>query len=144
MPHRFRPVLAFPAVVSLAALALLAGPATAAGPDWAAVADVREMKVLTTNEDGSPRETKIWLVVLDGQGYIRTSRSTKWGGNAERQPELALRIEGTEYPLRASFMTDEILREQVVKAFREKYGWFDGFLNFVRGSTPRIMRLDPR
>ena len=141
MPQRFRPFLAFLAVVSLV---MLAGPANAAAPDWAAVADVEEVQVLTTNEDGSPRETTIWLAVLDGQGYIRTSRSTTWGGNAERQPDIALRIEGSEYPLRVSFMTDEALREQVVKAFREKYGWFDGFANIMRGSSPRIMRLDPR
>jgi hypothetical protein len=141
MPQRFRP---FPAFLAVVCLTLMAGPASAAGPDWAAVGDVEEVQVLTTNEDGSPRETTIWLVVLDGRGYIRTSQSTRWGGNAERQPEIALRIEGSEYPLRASFMTDEALREHVVKAFREKYGWFDGFMNFVRGSSPRIMRLDPR
>ena len=141
MPQRFRPLPAFLAVVCLT---LLAGPASNAAPDWAAVADVQEVQILTTNEDGSPRETTIWLAVLDGQGYIRTSQSTRWGGNAERQPEIALRIDGAEYPLRASFMTDDVLREQVVKAFREKYGWFDGFVNFVRGSSPRIMRLDPR
>jgi len=121
-----------------------APPAGAAGPDWTQVADVEEIHVLTLDEDGSSRETKIWLTVLDGQGYIRTSRSTTWGGNVEREPEIALRIEETEYPLRASFVTDEALREQVVASFRAKYGWTDGFLNFMRGSNPRIMRLDPR
>jgi len=126
-------------------IALGATPlAGAAGPDWTQVADVEEIHVLTLDEDGSSRETKIWLTVLDGQGYIRTSRSTTWGGNVEREPEIALRIEETEYPLRASFVTDEALREQVVASFRAKYGWTDGFLNFMRGSNPRIMRLDPR
>lgn len=118
--------------------------AQAAGPDWDAVAAVEEVDVLTTNEDGSPRDTVIWLAVLDGQGYIRTSQSTTWGGNVERQPDIALRIEEQEYPLRASFVSDEALREKIVATFREKYGWTDGMLNFMRGSDPRIMRLDPR
>jgi hypothetical protein len=118
--------------------------AQAAGPDWSAVAEVDEVDVLTADEDGGARDTVIWLAVLDGQGYIRTSRSTTWGGNVERQPEIALRIEGQEYALQASFVTDDALREQIVAAFRTKYGWTDGFLNFVRGSNPRIMRLDPR
>ncbi len=123
---------------------VVAAPAAAEVPDWGSLADVKQIQVLTTNEDGSARETTIWLAVLEGQAYIRTSNRTRWGGNVERDPDIALRIEGTEYLLRASFVTDEDLRERVVKAFREKYGWFDGFVNFVRGSSPRIMRLDAR
>ena len=126
-------------------IALLAPlPAPAAVPDWAAVAQVREVQVLTTNEDGSTRETVIWLAVLDGQGYIRTTPRTTWGDNVERNPDVVLRIEGTEYPLRASFVTDESLREEIIRTFRAKYGWTDGLLNIVRGRYPRIMRLDPR
>ena len=61
---------------------------------------------MTSKEDGSERETKVWLVVVDGQGYIRTSQGTTWGGNVERNPDIALRIEGSEYPLRAVFVED--------------------------------------
>lgn len=139
MPQRSRGVPALLALVTLAAV-----PAHAGAPDWAAVAAVKEVKVLSSNEDGSARETTVWLAVVDGQGYIRTSRSTTWGGNVERQPEISLRIEGTEYPLRAVFVSDAALRERVIAAFREKYGWIDGAMNFIRGSNPRIMRLDPR
>lgn len=139
MSHRHRSLL-----LLLAGLALTAGPAAAAAPDWKAVAGVKEVKVLTTNEDGSARETTVWLLVLDGQGYLRTSPSTTWGDNVERQPDIALRIEGSEYPLHAVFVDDEALRERVVAGFRAKYGWVDGALNIFRGSKPRIMRLDPR
>ena len=100
--------------------------------------------MLTTNQDGTPRETTIWLAVVDGQGYIRTSGWTKWGDNVERNPDIALRIGDTEHPLRASFVEDEALRERIVATFREKYGRFDGFLGVFRGSKPRIMQLDPR
>ncbi len=118
--------------------------AGATGPDWDAVAKVKEIHALTTNEDGSSRDTTIWFTLLDGQAYIRTSRSTTWGDNVERDSDIVLRIEETEYPFHTVFIGDEAEREKVVASFREKYGWIDGLLNFVRGSSPRIMRLDSR
>jgi hypothetical protein len=128
----------------LAGFAAAPAPARAAGPDWNAVAAVEEVKVLTANEDGSRRETTIWLVVVDGQGYVRGGSGGTWGQNAQRNPEVALRIEGTEYPLRATPVSDAALRERIEKTFREKYGWFDGFVNVFRGSEPLILRLDSR
>jgi hypothetical protein len=123
---------------------LVAAPAAAAGPDWNAVADVEEVEVLTTDEDGAARETTIWLVVVDGQGYVRGGVRGHWGRNAQRDPDVALRVEGAEYALRASPVTDAAARERIEKAFREKYGWFDGLVNVFRGSEPLILRLDPR
>ena len=130
---------------ALAALCFLlpALPAAAQGPDWEAVADVGNVTVITTDEDGDPRETTIWLAVVDGQGFIRTGGST-WGENLVRDPELVLRIEGTEYPLRVDFIEDDAFRDRIEAAFREKYGWFDGFIDFVRGGRPKIMHLAPR
>jgi hypothetical protein len=131
-------------LLGVAACLLGAVAAGAAEVDWNAVADVEEVEVVTTNEDGTPRATTIWLIVVDGQGYIRTSGWTRWGGNVERNPDIALRIGDAEHLLRASFVEDEELRARIVAAFREKYGRFDGFLNVFRGSNPPIMRLDPR
>ena len=131
-------------LAALLAAGLLSAAAGAAAPDWNAVADVEEVEVLTTDEDGSPRETTIWLAVLEGQGYIRTTRSTTWGDNVERDPDIALRIGEEEHSLTAAFVEDAALRERIIQAFRDKYGWFDGLLNVIRGSNPRIMRLDPR
>ena len=129
----------------LSMLACVAWPvaAPAQTPDWSAVADVRVVNVVTHDEDGDVRDKKIWLAVLDGQGYIRTG-GTRWGDSIERDPRLVLRIEGREYLLRAEFVEDDALRERIVAGFREKYGWTDGALNIIRGSRPRIMRLLPR
>jgi len=120
--------------------------ATAEGatPDWSTVSDVHEVHVLTTNQDGSLRETTIWFTSVAGQAFIRTSASTTWGDNVERNPDISLRIEKVEYPFHAVFITDAATRAAVVAAFRAKYGWPDRLLGFMRGSTPRIMRLDPR
>jgi hypothetical protein len=129
----------------IAAASLLFGstPAPAADIDWAAVADVETVHVLTTDDDGDARATKIWLVVLDGHGYIRTSRRSTWGKNVARDPDIALRIGDAEYPVRATFIVDDAERARIVAAFEEKYG-SNPILNFLRGDDPPIMRLDPR
>jgi hypothetical protein len=131
-------------ICSLAAAALL-WPAAALAelPDWNGVADVGQVQVLTRDADGAERDTTVWLAVVDGQGYIRTG-STTWGDNLVRNPDLVLRIDGNEYPLRAEFVEDETLREAVGATFREKYGWTDALVGAFRGSHPRIMRLLPR
>ncbi|MHC4819725.1 MAG: hypothetical protein ACYTF8_16895 [Planctomycetota bacterium] len=131
------------AILSMLACMVWPAAAPAEAPDWAAAADVRVVNVVTLDEDGDTRDTKVWLAVVDGQGYIRTGGTT-WGDNVERDPLLVLRIEGTEYPLRAEFVEDDAQREGIVASFREKYGWTDGMFNIFRGSRPRIMRLLPR
>lgn len=120
----------------------LAEPATTP-PVWADVAAVETVEVVTSDEDGSPRETTVWLAVLDGQGYVRTG-GTRWGGNVERDPELILRIGEDEYALAVEMIEDDDLRERVAAVFREKYGFPDAALSFLRGSRPKIMRLRPR
>jgi hypothetical protein len=123
-----------------------AGVASAADPvDWNDVADVGTIQILTTNEDGSTRETTIWLVVQEGHGYIRTS-GTRWLANIERNPDVVVRVEGTEYPLRAVKVTDSETYEAVTRAFREKYGWSDRLTGLFRviSGVPTILRLDPR
>lgn len=121
----------------------LAAAATAAEPEWTTVADVDTVHVLTTNADGGARATKIWIVVIDDTPYIRTSRRTRWGENVARDPEIALRIEGVEVPLRAHFIEGADERARIVGVFDEKYG-SNPLLNWIRGDDPPIMRLDPR
>ena len=122
---------------------LAAGPAGATEPDWSALADAETVYVLTSDEDGDTRETKIWMSVIDGTPYIRTSRRSSWGDNVERNPEIALRVDATEYPLHAQFIDEADERARIVAAFEEKYG-SNPILNWIRGDDPRIMRLAPR
>ena len=113
-------------------------------PQWTSLAGEKTVFVLTADEDGEVRRTKIWLAVMDGQGYIRTSHSTRWGRNVVRDPAIVLESGGVEYPVLATFVEDPALRERVVTAFRAKYGWPDGLFQLFRGSNPHIMRLDAR
>ena len=132
------------AVLVWLGLALGAAGARATEPDWDQVAGIRDIEVITHDEDGDVRETTIWLAVVDGQGFIRTG-STTWGENIKRNPaDVVLRIEKVEYPLRAEFIENEALRERVTAAFRAKYGWFDGAVQFVRGKRPNIMHMISR
>lgn len=126
-------------------LALLAIPALALAdePDWAAIAEVDTVVVETEDEDGSDRETTIWIVLVDGDAYIRTGDSS-WGQNLVRDPKLELEVEGEDYDLAVEFVEDDALRERVVAAFNEKYGWSDTFIGWFRGDRPKIMRLVPR
>ncbi len=130
-------------IVALA-IAAAGGSARAAAPDWNAIADADTVAISSTNENGSTRRTTIWLIVVDGEAYIRTSRSTRWGGNVERDPDVVLSVGDSDHRVRASFVEDEALRARIVASFREKYGWTDAVANVMRGSHPRIMRLDAR
>jgi hypothetical protein len=136
----------FQATLVLAALILLAPVPGARGEDaiqWDRYSGEETVKAVTTNQDGSTRETKCWLAVVGGQGFIRTG-ATRWGANIERNPSIALRIGETELPLRVEFVTDPAEREAVKAAFRAKYGFSDWLLSPMRGRSPKIMRLLPR
>ncbi len=118
---------------------LLVAPALAE-PDWQDHADVEVVDVLTTDEDGAPREHPIWLVVVDGAAFLRTGGST-WGQNISRTGELTLRIGDAELALAAEAVEDDALRERVNEAFAVKYGFQDRIVSWFRGDRPKIFRL---
>jgi hypothetical protein len=139
-PSRLLPALAIALV--LVATDVRAGSDVVA-PDWPTVAEAQTVEVVTVDEDGDRRETTVWLVVVDGEGYIRTG-GTRWGKNLQRDPQLVLRTGEQEWPLRIAAVEDETQREIITAAFREKYGFSDAMIGLVRGSNPTIMRLLPR
>ena len=127
-------------VVTLAMVVLGVFAAQAQPPDWSAVADTETVEVLTEDEDGSLRVTTVWLLVLDGEGYVRTG-GTSWGANVVRSGNLTLRIDENEYPLGVEFEEDEDLRARIEQGFRDKYGWSDGLIGWIRGNHPLHMHL---
>jgi len=129
--------------VILCAFLLLGAMPSEISPDWNAVAQTSTIQIATKDADGSPRDTTIWLTVVDGKGYIRTG-STHWWNNIARDPDVILRIEGKEYALRAVAVEDAALCQRVEDAFRTKYGVSDRVVGFFFRSVPHIMRLDPR
>jgi hypothetical protein len=125
------------------ALALLAAPAAGEYPDWESLADVDVIEVVTHDADGDLRETKVWFVLLDGEAYLRTSRS-RWLENLRRDPELVLRIEGRDYEARAEEVAGDEIVERVDAASRAKYGWQEAIIHPFRLRRPDILRLSPR
>jgi hypothetical protein len=120
-------------------------PLAAHAADWRAAETEEEIVALTQDANGSPRETTIWIAVLDGDAFIRTS-GTPWGRNMERDPDLVLRIAGVDHSVRAERIVDAGLIDRVQARFREKYGFADRparFVRFVLGGS-RIYRVQPR
>jgi hypothetical protein len=137
---RVRPALLAGALL---AAVLVAAPQPGFAIDWATAGAERVVQIVTRNEDGTARETKIWLVVVDGQGYVRTG-GTRWWGNIERDPDVVLRVAGAEHPLRAELVNDPEIAAKVEAALRTKYGWSDRLIGPFRFGDTHILRLVPR
>jgi len=130
-----------PCLLLIACATVAVTPATRA-PDWAALADESTVVLVTRDADGDERVTTVWLVVVDGEGFIRTG-ATRWFANLERDPRLGFRAAGSEYPLAVEFVRDPEVGARVDAAFRAKYGFANSVVTFFR-RDPKRMRLVSR
>jgi ABC-type glycerol-3-phosphate transport system substrate-binding protein len=142
MHRRARAPRAVFAIVAAFVLSFCVSTAHAADVDWASFADHDTVAVVTTDEDGDERETTIWVRVVDGQGYIRTSLRSAWGDNTERNPDIAIRVGPLDHRVRAALVTDDSEKQRIAAAFEEKYG-NNFIIDWIRGD-PRIFHLEPR
>jgi hypothetical protein len=127
--------------LALALALLIASSALAEPIDWNAVGAEQTVVILTKESDGAPRETTVWLVVVDGQGYIRTG-DTHWHGNIARDPKIAVRVAGHEQAVTAEHVSDPALRDKITAAFNAKYGFSDTFVGwFSNRGNAQIMAL---
>ena len=99
--------------------------------------------MVTHDADGAERATKVWFVLVDGEPYLRTQRST-WLDNLRRDPDLVLRIEGREYEARAEEVPGDAIVAEVDAASRDKYGWQERTIHVFRLRKPDILKLSPR
>jgi hypothetical protein len=81
-----------------------------------------EVQIETRRVDQTYR-TVIWIVVNDGEVFIRSVRgdSGKWFQRARAQPEVVIHAEGRRIPARAHLATDEDSVERTSAALRRKY-----------------------
>ena len=131
---------------ALAWVACLGFASGAAAQDWNGFADVETVQVVTSDEDGKPRDTTVWLAVYEGHGFVRTG-GTRWGRDVRRDPDVEVRIGDQAFPLRATQIpTEDPLYAAVADVFRRKYGFTDRAMSILRNlSGPAmILRLDPR
>jgi hypothetical protein len=108
------------ATLAAALLFCVAAVAQAEAIDWNAANQHDVIELLTTDADGKPRETKVWIAELDGHGYVRTNDS-RWYQNFVREPDGVIRYGDAEYPIRAEVVTDDALRTRVDEVFAKKY-----------------------
>src|ERR671932_219618 len=82
-----------------------------------------EVEIETRRGAGSSLRTTIWIVVADGQVYVRSVRGPggKWYRRLRRDPEGALHVGGTRTPVRAMPVGDAAEIERVSEALRQKY-----------------------
>lgn len=115
--------------------------ATLARADWDPQAFSKEdtLEFLTV-EDGVEHWSTVWLVVIDGQVYIRlgTRAAGRIEGNATK-PYVQIRVAGQTFAkVKAESVPD--MAEPVASAMADKY-WSDIFVHYF--SHPLTMRLTP-
>jgi hypothetical protein len=128
-------------------LGLALGPvgfaAAAVEIDWTALATPDVVEIITQDENGDDRETKIWIAVVDDAAYIRTGNS-RWFENLERNPAAVLRSDDTLQPVLVEQVEDVELFARVEMALREKYGFSDRMVGIFRPSDRHVMLLVAR
>jgi hypothetical protein len=86
--------------------------------------DTEEVRIETRRDGDSPEHrTIIWVVVVEGEVFVRSVRGPKgrWYREISSNPEGALHVEEDRIPVRAAPATDEATVDAVSAAFRSKY-----------------------
>ncbi len=115
----------------------------ATGPiDWETVGDRWTVHLVTQDEDGDERRTRLWIAVVGGTGVLRTGE-TRWGKNLRRDLHGGLLVRGVEHRVDVEFVEEEEMQKKIHEAFREKYGWQDRLVG-VMTSDRYFLRLLPQ
>jgi hypothetical protein len=141
--NSFLTVLVWTLSASLFTFSSVAGAQEGGDSDWKGAADADVVEILTENADGSARKTKIWVARVEDDAFIRTG-GTRWYRNIERDPNLVLRIQEAEFPMRAELVAEERVLTRVEAEFRRKYGFRDRLAGLFRFGGTHILRLVPR
>ena len=130
------------AFIAAIAVGACAGAGTRTVDHWdpAAFRDLDTLQFETIGKDEGEHWSTVWLVVLDGQVYVRLgSRAAgRMRGNTTA-PIVGVRIGGREYP-RVRAEEAAAMADRVAAAMKDKY-WSDVFVRFVPHEL--TMRLIP-
>ena len=103
--------------------------------DWDAADERWTIHVVTVDEDGADRVTRIWMAMHDGDGVFRTNDS-RWWANLNRDTRIRIRTNGLDHPFRVEFVDDAPGRVAIDEVFLEKYGgWEKMMFSQPRGET---------
>ena len=127
------------ALLILSTAAGAGAPAAAWEPARWSAEDTIELRTAAPGEE--PHWFKVWLVVLDGQLYVRLgSRAAGRFESNETKPVIAVRIAGLEFDDVVGTPAPDMVGP-VADAMADKY-WSDVFVRFV--DHPLTLRLAPR
>jgi hypothetical protein len=121
------------------ALALLCAGASHAA-DWSPFAEAGVVRIVTQDEDGEERDTPVWFVVVEGDGFVRTNDS-RWLANIRRGSPVALRLDAAERAVSAEEVADAAVTAAVEEAFKAKYGLVQRIMSAFRMREPSVLRL---
>ena len=126
--------------MAVVAGALAAAPAPAADWDPQAFADESTLALRTTGREEGEHWSTVWLVVLDGQVYVRlgTRAAARIEGNTTA-PDVGVRVKGRQFDRVRAVAAPEYAG-RVAEAMAVKY-WGDVFAR--QFSHPLTMRLEP-
>jgi hypothetical protein len=89
----------------------------------------QEVLLGTTSASGVPHKTKLWVVVVHGETYLRSMNGpgARWYREVTREGdgELILLDDDRKrrFTVRAQHVDDPATLAQVTKAIKKKYGW---------------------
>ena len=109
---------------------------------WPVFAETGVIEIVTRDEGGELRETKVWIVVVDEAGWVRTNDS-RWLANIRRGAPVTIRAKQVELPVRAEERSDPAEYDRVEAAFEAKYGWLQRLMSAFRTTRPTVLRLTP-
>ena len=128
---------------SLLALALLAAPAPALAADWSPGMWSAEetLQFRTTCPDEGEHWSYVWLVVLDGEVWVRLG--SKAGARVDcntTKPITSVKIANELFP-EVELVSVPEMADRVAAAMADKY-WTDVFIRYM--DHPYTMKLVPR
>ncbi len=111
------------------------------------VATAEEVDIETSpSPDKRSKPVTIWIVVADGQVYVRSVRGPagKWWRNLTARPTGTLHVEGQALPVRAIPVADLAEIQRVSDAFATKYAKSPYMPPMLAAETlPTTLRLEP-
>jgi hypothetical protein len=111
--------------------------------------ETKEVRIETRRDGDSPEHrTIIWVVVVEGEVFVRSVRGSKgrWYREISSNPEGALHVQGNRLPVRAASASEGTTVDAVSAAIRSKYQKSSpaSTVAMVRPETlPTTLKLSP-
>lgn len=83
-----------------------------------------EIEMITPRRDGSISRRPTWVVVVDGDAYVRSYRGARgaWYRRAAADREAAIGVDDRTIEVGLEPVSDDDVNRQVSEAYRAKYG----------------------